>query len=412
MNKVKLSEACTINPPKSEVKGVNDLDVSFVPMADLNENKISFEPTQVQKIQDVYKGYTYFKNEDVLLAKVTPCFENGKAGVAKDLVNGIGFGSSEFIVLRPKDFLLPEYLYYSLCTSSFRMEGANNMSGAVGLKRLTKDFLLNYEIPIPKLSEQRQIVAILDKLLMKVDKAIILLEENLTNTKHLLDSILNNVFNDLSDRYENQPLHYCSKFKNGYAFKSGDFNTDSQGLQVIRIGNVLNLDKNPVFIQEKDDYKKSKLDVGDLVISMTGTRGKKDYLFVSIIDKSQFYLNQRVGAITPNQNTSTKFLYYYLKTSLFRDKVFEFETGSVNQGNISGKDIMNSLIPLPTLEVQEDIVRYLSSLNKKQQSLLKEQESRLKALRALKESILNAAFKGELSKALWEAISKQSALVD
>src|SRR5687768_8712810 len=99
VNRVKISDACIINPPKSEVKGLKGLDVSFLPMADLNENKLSFNPKQIQKIENVFQGYTYFKDGDVLLAKVTPCFENGKAGVAKSLVNGIGFGSSEFIVL-------------------------------------------------------------------------------------------------------------------------------------------------------------------------------------------------------------------------------------------------------------------------------------------------------------------------
>lgn len=92
---VELGEVCEINPKKSELSDLADsLDVSFVPMVDLQENQMDFIPSQVRQLGEVIKGYTYFKNDDVLLAKVTPCFENGKAGVAKNLKNGIGFGSS------------------------------------------------------------------------------------------------------------------------------------------------------------------------------------------------------------------------------------------------------------------------------------------------------------------------------
>ena len=95
-----LKEVCQIRPPKREAKETldqNDL-VSFVPMKVLGENKKSFSVEENKKLSEVSSSYTYFKNNDVLLAKITPCFENGKLGIAKDLTNGIGFGSSEYIV--------------------------------------------------------------------------------------------------------------------------------------------------------------------------------------------------------------------------------------------------------------------------------------------------------------------------
>uniref|UniRef100_UPI0023EF9398 N-6 DNA methylase n=1 Tax=Metallibacterium scheffleri TaxID=993689 RepID=UPI0023EF9398 len=106
---VKLSDVCTVNPRKSQLAEKPETRVSFVPMADLNEHRISFQPSDEKQLSEVSASYTYFEDNDVLLAKVTPCFENGKAGIARGLLNGIGFGSSEFYVLRSKGQVLPHH---------------------------------------------------------------------------------------------------------------------------------------------------------------------------------------------------------------------------------------------------------------------------------------------------------------
>jgi type I restriction enzyme M protein len=157
---VKLGEACELNPKKSEVRDFPDTtEVSFVPMADVNEHEMLFIPKEVKPLSEVYSGYTYFKENDVLLAKVTPCFENGKAGIARNLKNGIGFGSSEFYVLRAMDNkVLPEIIYYLINSSNFLSKGKDNMTGTGGLQRLTKDFVLNYPIHLPDLDSQHAIV--------------------------------------------------------------------------------------------------------------------------------------------------------------------------------------------------------------------------------------------------------------
>ena len=90
---------------------------------------------------------------------MTPCFENGKSGLAKNLENGIGFGSSEFFVLRANpDRVLPEYIYYIINSDRFISEGTPQMTGTGGLRRLTKDFVFNYPVSLPPLDEQRKIV--------------------------------------------------------------------------------------------------------------------------------------------------------------------------------------------------------------------------------------------------------------
>ena len=119
---VRIADSCTVNPRKSQLAGLDQaMRVSFVPMADLNENCMKFQPKEEKRLSEVSASYTYFEDKDVLLAKVTPCFENGKAGIAHGLINGIGFGSSEFYVLRCSQQVLPEWRISASCIPSSEM---------------------------------------------------------------------------------------------------------------------------------------------------------------------------------------------------------------------------------------------------------------------------------------------------
>ncbi len=156
---VKLGEVCEINPKKSEVANLNgDITVSFLPMEDIDTVQ-NILPKKEKKLSEVYKGYTYFKENDVLVAKVTPCFENGKSGIARNLKNGIGFGSSELHVLRPiKEKIVSEYIYPYISSNRFLKEGAKMMTGTGGLQRVPAFFIQEYQIPLPPLEVQSCIV--------------------------------------------------------------------------------------------------------------------------------------------------------------------------------------------------------------------------------------------------------------
>lgn len=160
-----IAEVAEINPRKSQlVISDESMPVSFVPMSDLQEHHMFFQAKDEKPIGEVVKQYTFFQNDDVLLAKVTPCFENGKAGIARNLVNGIGFGSSEFYVLRPnRQRVLPEWIYLHVATPSFREHGANRMTGTGGLQRVPRDILAEWKIPIPQDIEEQQ--ALVDEIL-------------------------------------------------------------------------------------------------------------------------------------------------------------------------------------------------------------------------------------------------------
>lgn len=160
----KIADVAKINPPKSEINQLaDDLTVSFVPMADVNQYVGRILGIQTKKLGEVRKGYTYFKSRDIIFAKITPCMQNGKTAIASNLVNDIGFGSTEFHVIRPSSEVLPEWIYYILRQQSFRQEAEKHMTGTAGQQRLPKEYLEEFEIPIPSLEEQKDILKILNK---------------------------------------------------------------------------------------------------------------------------------------------------------------------------------------------------------------------------------------------------------
>ena len=157
---VALGEVCVINPKKTETDLLpTDTEVSFVPMADLEENSKNLNVKGTKILKDVNSSYTYFKDGDVLIAKVTPCFENGKAGIARNLKNGIGFGSSEYYVLRPTDQVIAEWVYLYVASPGFRDHAIPQMTGTGGLQRVPRSVIENYKIPVPSLKTQERLIA-------------------------------------------------------------------------------------------------------------------------------------------------------------------------------------------------------------------------------------------------------------
>jgi type I restriction enzyme S subunit len=159
-------------PTKGEVRGLPlDTLVSFVPMEAVGEyGGLSLD--QTRPIEEVLNGYTYFRNGDVLVAKITPCFENGKGALAEGLENGLGFGTTELHVLRAGAEILPKYLFYLTLGEHFRKLGTAEMYGAGGQKRVPERFIQNLKHPLPPLDEQRAIAAFLDRETARIDELI------------------------------------------------------------------------------------------------------------------------------------------------------------------------------------------------------------------------------------------------
>lgn len=166
------SELAVINPSKN-ICNLTKFDmVSFIRMEDTSEETRIKKMTN-KKLKEVEKGYTYFSDNDILFAKITPCLENGKGGIAKGLTNRTGFGSTEFHVLRPKNSKSINFLYHHSKSERMRGKAASLMIGSAGQQRIQKDFFYEYIIGIPNEDEQLEIGKILnyqDEVIEKEEK--------------------------------------------------------------------------------------------------------------------------------------------------------------------------------------------------------------------------------------------------
>ena len=163
----KVKYLAELTPKKTEVEALKNKTCSFIPMEKLKKDLLILDETR--QISQVFDGYTYFKDEDLLVAKVTPCFENKNMVVARGLHNGVGFGSSEIYVLRPNLESLNDFLYYRLQEDILMEMATGAMTGAGGLKRVPSVFLNNVQLALPPMKERLEIVEYIRGYVSKFD---------------------------------------------------------------------------------------------------------------------------------------------------------------------------------------------------------------------------------------------------
>lgn len=177
-----------VNPSKTSLN--DNEDVSFLSMADISVDGYILS-SQRRRYSDVRNGFSSFINDDVILAKITPCYENGKGAIVRDLINGVGFGSTEFYVLRcDKQYILPEFLFYLLRSDDFMALGKCHMKGAAGQKRLDKLFLQNFGITYPSLFQQEEF----SKKVEQINQNLEVQRKDLDRLQELFNQLLQKAF--------------------------------------------------------------------------------------------------------------------------------------------------------------------------------------------------------------------------
>ncbi|MAD77063.1 MAG: hypothetical protein CML20_20145 [Rheinheimera sp.] len=326
-----LGKLCDINPKK--IKKPENGKVSFIAMNQLSEEGqlISHLP---REYEEVSKGFTSFKDGDVLVAKITPCFENGKGALVHGLTNGVGFGSTEFHVLRAKENTSPEFIYYLTRTKELRVRGENNMQGSAGHRRVTSDYFNAYKVLTPPLPEQRKIAKILsiwDKAISTTERLIdnskkqkkALMQQLLTGKKRLLDDS----GKPFEGEWEEKRLSDLGNISSGGTpsttkpeYWDGDINW-------VTPTNITKQDsiyiESTARLVSMDGIKNSSaklLPKGTLLVCTRATIGEM------AIASHEMSTNQGFKNIVPNENTNIEFVYYLL--NFYKHKLISKASGS------------------------------------------------------------------------------------
>ena len=410
-----LALVCQIKPPKAEARrnvSASDL-VSFAPMEDLGINQKFLTATRTRPLAEVAGSYTYFADGDVLLAKITPCFENGKLGIAANLKNGIGFGSSEYIVFRPGPSVDKEWLYYFLSRESFRTEGAERMSGAVGHKRVAKDFIESYPILIPPLPEQQRIVGILDEAFDGIATAKANFETNLQNARALFESHLQSVFSVRPELVEGcgegwDRVTLETLLERGWieSHLDGNHGSDYPRKDEFISEGVPYISANCLDDERLDMSRAKYLSPSRAALLRKGIAKDKDVLFahnatvgpVAILrtDEEKVILGTSLTYYRCNpKHILPEYLAHYMRSFGFKTQYLQVMGQSTrNQVPITKQREFFHVIP--PLEEQKQIIVALDGLFENGQRLVSLYQRKLAALDALKKSLLHQAFSGQL----------------
>lgn len=399
-----LGDICSLNP-KLPVKPEPDSQVTFVPMAAVCEYTGAIVTPQSKSFSAVSKGYTPFIEGDVIWAKITPCMENGKAAIARDLKNGVGAGSTEFFVLRSKGRVLPEYLHRFVRQENFRAAAQKTMNSAVGQARVPKDFLLSAPIPLPPLPEQRRIVARLEALEARSRRARAKLAEVPAQLAQARQSLLAAAFRgDLTADWREAIKaaewrtgtidEVCTESFYGPRFSDEDYTP--KGIPTIRTtdftdNGLIELRNTPRVMVPSDRREKFLLRSGDLLVTRTGSIGKMaifrggyEALHSAYLIRFRF-----TEAVTPD------FVFNCLSSPHWQS-LLGLNTTAVTQPNINAEAIRRLPIPLPPLPEQNEIVRRLGVAFTRLEAAANAHAAAVAALDRLDQALLARAFSGGL----------------
>ncbi|WP_283647522.1 restriction endonuclease subunit S [Hafnia paralvei] len=416
-----IKHVAQLNPSKScisieKMKGM----CSFIPMEKLKFNSLSLD--EVKYISDVYNGYTYFENEDIIIAKVTPCFENKNMVVAHDLNNGIGFGSSEIYVLRCNNIINNYFLFYRLQEDNFMSLAEGAMTGAGGLKRVPSEVLNNFKFGLPSKKEQSIIVDFLKHETAKIDNLIekqqqlieLLKEKRQAVISHAVTKGLNPdvPMKDSGVEWLGEvPAHWgITKLKWVGRTTSGGTPTTSKfeiyyedgHIPWIRTTDLSNgeLFDTPIRITSKavNDTACSILPVGSVLLGMYGGAGS---IGKHAILRFESTINQAVCGVLPCARILPDYLHKYYE--FYRPFWMVDAAGTRKDPNIGQDNIKEGIILIPPFEEQIEINNHIDIMRNIYECIIENALEGVGLLQERRTALISAAVTGKIDVRDWVA---------
>ena len=338
----RLGECCILNPRRPNIALCDTDKVSFIPMPAVSEDGYLVDMTD-EEYGKVKKGFTYFENNDVLFAKITPCMENGKGAIVHGLTNGIGMGSTEFHVLRPINGISSPYWLLALTRMPiFRERAAKNMSGTGGQKRVSASYLDHFMVGLPAMEEQRRFEAIYrqaDKSKFGDFKSQFIEMYYNTHNKQTLESVCPIMNKGITPKYVES--------SSVLVINQACIHWDGQ-----RLGNIK-------YHNEEIPVRKRILESGDVLLNATGngTLGRC-CVFICPSDNNTYINDGHVIALSTDRAVILpEVLNTYLSLNDTQAEIYrQYVTGSTNQVDIVFSDIKKMKVPVPSMDEQLSLI--------------------------------------------------------
>jgi type I restriction enzyme S subunit len=378
---VRLGDVAEINPRKSVDLGMTDL-VTFVPMAAVDEVSGTITQAVDRPLKEVRSGFTQFRKDDVIVAKITPSMQNGKAAIANELTNGAGFGSTEFHVIRSKGAILPAFVWRFVRQQTFREDAQKVMSGAVGQLRVPADFLKNYPLALPPLGEQKRIVDKSGYLVTRTDRAMTELAQIPALIARYRSIVLDLAFSGrLTSDIRKQPPADAGSLPEGWSICAlGEISEIQGGTQVgkrrkgdeilvevpyLRVANVqrgwLKLDEIKTISVTEAERDRLLLQKGDVLMNEGGDRDKlgRGWIWEGQIDpcihqNHVFRIRLRDGVLPP------MYLSHFANEK-GQSYFFDEGTQTTNLASISKGKVAALPVPVPPWEEAVEIGRRIEA---------------------------------------------------
>lgn len=377
--------------PIKEFLTNDDNGVNWIKIGDVtNSGKYILETVQKIKPSGITKSREVFPG-DLLLSN--------SMSFGRPYIMGIkGAIHDGWLVIRDNKYLDKDFLYYALGSPTTYNQFSKKAKGST-VKNLNIGLVSNVNIKLVSLPIQKAIVKKIEELFSSLDSGITDLKKAQDQLVIYRQAVLKKAF---EGEHELIKLEAISEAVGGNAFKSKTFLKEKGKYQIIRIGNVrpgiIRYDASPVFINEVEEkvLEKYLLKEGDVIITLTGTRKKRDYGFTTVVKTNNLLLNQRLAYLRFNESYLPQFFLYYSWSEPFKIQFFGSETGNVGQGNVGMKSVRQTLVPKLSLKEQHQIVQEIESRLSVCDTVEKDIALAIERSRNLRQSILKKAFEGKL----------------
>ncbi|CAM7143693.1 restriction endonuclease subunit S [Klebsiella quasipneumoniae subsp. similipneumoniae] len=422
-----IKHVAQLNPSKScigieKMKGM----CSFIPMEKLKFNSLSVD--DVKDVSDVYNGYTYFENEDILIAKVTPCFENKNMVVAHDLHNGIGFGSSEIYVLRCNDIINNDFLFYRLQEDNFMSIAEGAMTGAGGLKRVPSDILNNFKFGLPRIKEQSIIVNFLKHETAKIDILIekqqqlieLLKEKRQAVISHAVTKGLNpdvpmkdsgvEWLGEVPEHWIVRRLKHTASLQSGIPKGKDLTGKSSISVPMLRVANVqdgyLDLEDVHAIDIEPSQLERYLLRNGDVLMNEGGDNDQLGRGAVWSAPIDNCIHQNHVFAIRP-QRIESDWLDMLTRVAYAKFHFYRVAKQSTNLASISSTNIKETPLLIPPVEERVEILEFIKLQLEKLKKTEELSSNQVALLQERRTALISAAVTGKIDVRDWVAPDKQ-----